>query len=43
MLKKYCFWLVVRAEHRIDILIAKSTEKEYLNIFIAELFLFGIQ
>ena len=33
---------VARSKHRIDILTAKSIEKEYLNVSITEPFLFGI-
>ena len=38
-IKKILFLAVVRSEHRIDILNAKSIGKEYLNVFITEPFL----
>ena len=41
-LKNIVSGCVVRSEHRIDILNAKSIKKEDLNVFITEPFLSGI-
>ena len=42
-LKNIVSGCVAPSEHRINILTAKSIEKEYLNVSITEPFLFGIQ